>query len=169
MRSTTSFWSMKCMSRMQSDCSQKAEQQGRGDVVGQVADKAQALGRTREHRSKSGHRRCGSAESPRPAQLCGEGLDQVPVQLDCIQATGGPQQARGDGAAAGADLHQALFRLGSMTETMRRIVPGSWRKFWPKRLRGRWCIGASLGDFCQITYRLAGLSIFRLAWPKIVR
>ena len=48
MRSTTSFCSMKCMSRTRSAIAREVEQQRRGDVVRQVADDAQPARKARE-------------------------------------------------------------------------------------------------------------------------
>jgi hypothetical protein len=93
---------------------QQVEQQRRGDVVGQVADYAQAL--------------CASAQGAEVgaqgiavvqdqfADVRGGGLQrlqQVAIEFDGLQAAAGFQQRQGYRALAGADLDQSPGRVAA--------------------------------------------------------
>ncbi len=53
------------------------------------------------------------AQLPEWTQALAQGLDEIAVQFDDVERADGAQQAPGDGALAGADLHQPFSRLGA--------------------------------------------------------
>lgn len=84
---------------------EKAEQQGGGEVVGQIADQAQTPARVQRAELEIQGIGIVDSQLTELRAPAGQGFDQVSVQLYGVQPARGLQQAGSDGAAAGADFH----------------------------------------------------------------
>ena len=114
MRSTTSFCSMKCMSRIAVGVVERMEQDRRGEVVGQVADQAHLAAPSPASAVKStvstsamDHRQL----AVRAARLRSAATIRSRSNSMTVSAPWRSQQREGDRALAGTDLDQAIAGL----------------------------------------------------------
>ena len=143
--STTSFCSMTCKIREQTiTVVKEVKQQWRGDVVGQVAHRAAAVPPSRGRASKNQRRNASAwmhdAVPVVVTRLDGQPGGQITVEFDNVQAADPYRASRPrQRAATGADFDDVIVRLrdSMLADNPVEHILGSWRKCWPKRLRGR--------------------------------
>ena len=94
------------------DLRQQAKEQGGGDVVGQVADDAQASGPGKGAEIEAQRVLVDEAQRSGVATLPAQVLAQVSVDFDRVQLAAPSQDGEGERTAPGADLHERLTRAG---------------------------------------------------------
>ena len=90
---------------------QRMEQDGRGQVVGQIADQAQLVFGRQLGEIHFQHVLVDHGQRAHALRRMRERHDQVAVEFDGGQFSMPAQQGQGDGALAGADFHQAVTGL----------------------------------------------------------
>ena len=91
---------------------EQAKEQGSGDVVGQVADDAQAPGAGEGAEIESERILVEEAQRSGATTFPTKVLAQVPVDFDRVQLAAASQDGEGECPAPGADLHQRLTGPG---------------------------------------------------------